>query len=138
MAVTVRGASPIGSRSAWLSAWELGLWSLGFDAWSFVPWFPPPQVGGYAVAALPKPVLVIARPSAHTARVKLFYTGPAESAELLVVMLGKHGIEAKRELAGEADPDDPDDLNRQANVFVPEADYALAHRLFYTDREDEL
>ena len=33
---------------------------------------------------------------------------------------------------------DADDLNRQARVLVPEADYARAHRLFYAEREDEL
>jgi hypothetical protein len=70
--------------------------------------------------------------------VKHFYTGPAESADLLVVMLGKHGIEARREFAEAADPDDPDDLNRQASVFVSEADHPQAWQLFYAEREDEL
>jgi hypothetical protein len=75
---------------------------------------------------------------AETARVKLFYTGPAESAELLVVMLEKHGIAARREFTEEASPDDPDGLNRQAQVWVGETDFPRAHQLFYAEREDEL
>jgi hypothetical protein len=56
---------------------------------------------------------------------------------MLVVMLEKHGIAATQEFA---DPDMPDDgdLSRPAKVFVPEADYERAHKLFYTEREDEL
>jgi hypothetical protein len=37
-----------------------------------------------------------------------------------------------------AAPDDGDDLNRPAQVFVPEADFPRAHQLFYAEREDEL
>ena len=68
---------------------------------------------------------------------RLFYTGPFVNAEMLVVMLEKHGIAATQEFA---DPDMPDegDLSRPAKVFVPEADYDRAHKLFYTEREDEL
>ena len=69
--------------------------------------------------------------------VKLFYTGPVVNAEMLVVMLEKHGINATQEFA---EPDQPDDgdLNRLAKVFVPETDYDRAHQLFYAEREDEL
>jgi len=69
--------------------------------------------------------------------VRLFYTGPFVNAEMLVVMLEKHGIAATQEFA---DPDLPDegDLSRPAKVFVPDADYDRAHKLFYTEREDEL
>lgn len=68
---------------------------------------------------------------------KLFYTGPVINTEMLVVMLEKHGIAATEEvMVGESD--DADDLNRRAQVFVPEADYARAHQLFYAEREDEL
>ena len=68
---------------------------------------------------------------------KLFYTGPVINTEMLVMMLEKHGIAATQEvLAGESD--DVDDLNRTAQVFVPEADYDRAHRLFYAEREGEL
>ena len=68
---------------------------------------------------------------------KLFYTGPVVNAEMLVVMLEKHGISATQEFV---DPDLPDDgdLSRPAKVFVPAADYDRAHRLFYAEREDEL
>jgi hypothetical protein len=68
---------------------------------------------------------------------RLFYTGPVVNTEMLVVMLEKHGITAAQEFA---DPDAPDDgdLSRPAKVFVPEADYDRAHRLFYAEREDEL
>ena len=73
---------------------------------------------------------------------KLFYTGPLVNAELLVTMLEKHGIAATQSFAessetGAAEAEN-DDRSRLTNVFVPEADYATAHRLFYTEREDEL
>ena len=67
---------------------------------------------------------------------KLFYTGPVVNAEMLVVMLEKHGIIATQEFV-EPGPDDGD-LNRPAKVLVPEADYDRAHQLFYADRQDEL
>ena len=70
--------------------------------------------------------------------VKLFYTGPVINTEMLVAMLGKHGIEATQEFVDLDTPEDADDLNREAKVFVPEKDYDRAHKLFYTDREDEL
>ena len=68
---------------------------------------------------------------------KLFYTGPVVNTEMLVVMLEKHGIAASQEFDDPLQPDDGD-LNRLAKVFVPEAEYDRAHRLFYSDREDEL
>jgi hypothetical protein len=68
---------------------------------------------------------------------KLFYTGPLVNAEMLVVMLEKHGINATQEFPpGESA--DENDLNRTAQVLVPEADYERAHRLIYAEREDEL
>jgi hypothetical protein len=69
--------------------------------------------------------------------VKHFYTGPAINAETLVMMLEKHGIAAAQEFVEPGLPDDGD-LNRPANVLVPEEDYERAHRLFYAEREDEL
>ena len=68
---------------------------------------------------------------------KLFYTGPVINAELLVVMLEKHGIEATQEFADSSQPDEGD-LSRPAKVFVPEADYDRAYQLFFAEREDEL
>jgi hypothetical protein len=68
---------------------------------------------------------------------KLFYTGPVVNAEMLVVMLEKHGIAATQSFVDAAAPDDGD-LSRPAQVFVPEADFARAHQLFYAEREDEL
>ena len=68
---------------------------------------------------------------------KLFYTGPVVNAEMLVMMLEKHGIPATQEFADPALPDDGD-LSRPAKVLVPEADYDRAFQLFYTEREDEL
>ena len=71
-----------------------------------------------------------------TDAVKLFYTGPAVNAEMLVVMLEKHGIEAKQEFV---DTDgESEDLNRDTKVLVPEGEYDRAWRLFYAEREDEL
>ena len=68
---------------------------------------------------------------------RLFYTGPLVNVEMLVVMLEKHGITGTQEFVDPSLPDDGD-LNRQAKVLVPEADYDRAHRLFYAEREDEL
>jgi len=67
---------------------------------------------------------------------KLFYTGPVINAEMLVVMLEKHGISARQEFVDNTG--DSDDLSRPAKVFVPEADYDRAWQLFYAEREDEL
>ena len=67
---------------------------------------------------------------------KLFYTGPVVNAEMLVVMLEKHSITATQEFV-DPGPDDGD-LNRPANVFVPEEDFERAHNLFYAERQDEL
>ncbi len=68
---------------------------------------------------------------------KLFYTGPVVNAELLVMMLEKHGIAATQAFVDPAAPDDGD-LNRLARVFVPAADYDRAYQLFYAERADEL
>jgi hypothetical protein len=69
--------------------------------------------------------------------VKHFFTGPVVKTELLVVMLEKHGIAATQEFVDPAATDDGD-LNRPANVLVPDEDFARAHQLFFTEREDEL
>lgn len=68
---------------------------------------------------------------------KLLYTGPVVNTEMLIVMLDKHGIAATQEFVDPALPDDGD-LSRPAKVLVAEADYERAHRLFFTEREDEL
>ncbi|HZQ48020.1 MAG TPA: hypothetical protein VFC07_13460 [Verrucomicrobiae bacterium] len=68
---------------------------------------------------------------------KLFYTGPAVNADMLVMMLEKHGIAATQEFVDGGAPDDGD-LNRPTKVLVGEADYERARDLFYKDREDEL
>ena len=56
---------------------------------------------------------------------------------MLVVMLEKHGIAATQNFVDASVPDDGD-LNRPAQVFVPETDYDRAYQLFYAEREDEL
>ena len=68
---------------------------------------------------------------------KLFYTGPVVNAEMLVTMLERHGIAATQHFTDATLPDDGD-LNRPAQVFVPEADYDRAFQLFYAERQDEL
>ena len=68
---------------------------------------------------------------------KLFYSGPFINTDMLVMMLEKHGIAATQNFVDASAPDDGD-LNRLAEVFVPEADYDRAHQLFYAEREDEL
>ncbi len=67
---------------------------------------------------------------------KLFYTGPVINTEMLVMMLEKHGIMGREELVDSES--DPEDLNRLAKVFVPEADYQRAYDLFYGEKEGEL
>lgn len=52
-------------------------------------------------------------------------------------MLEKHDIAATQEFVDPTRLDDGD-LDRDANVFVPEADYERARQLFFTEREDEL
>jgi len=52
------------------------------------------------------------------------------NVELLVAMLEKHGIQPRR--TSTIRPADDGDLSRLARVFVPEADYDRAHRLFYS------
>ncbi len=54
------------------------------------------------------------------------------------MMLEKHGIMATQEFVDANADEDADDLNRQARVLVPEADYERAYQLFYAEREDEL
>lgn len=71
------------------------------------------------------------------AGVKIFFTGPVVKTELLVVMLEKHGIAATQEFVDPTQPDDGD-LNREANVLVPDDDFEKARQLFFTEREDEL
>jgi hypothetical protein len=68
---------------------------------------------------------------------KRFFTGQFIKAEMLVLMLERHGIAAQWEYADPAQPDDGD-LAREAHVSVPEGDYERAWQLFYAEREDEL
>jgi hypothetical protein len=68
---------------------------------------------------------------------KLFFTGPQANAELLLVMLEKHGIPARQQWADPAAPDEGD-LDRPTQILVEESDYQRAYALFYTEREDEL
>ena len=68
---------------------------------------------------------------------KVVYTGPVINAEMLVVMLEKHGIAATQEFVDPGQEDDGD-LNRSTKVSVTEADYDRAYQLFYKEREDEL
>lgn len=68
---------------------------------------------------------------------RLFYTGPAINTEMLLVMLENHGIVSTQvPIPGESE--DPDDLNRMVQVFVPESDYERARQLFYAERDDEI
>jgi hypothetical protein len=68
---------------------------------------------------------------------KKFYTGPLINAELLVVMLEKHGIFATQQEVDGA-PTQEEDLSRPVEVLVPESDYERAFQLFYSERQDEL
>jgi len=68
---------------------------------------------------------------------RIIYTGPVVNAELLVVMLEKHGIAAAHEFADSSEHD-ATDLSRLAKVLVPDADFERARQLFFAEREDEL
>ena len=76
-------------------------------------------------------------PSRQTRRMRHFFTGPVIKTELLVAWLEKHGIAASHAFTDPSRPDDGD-LDRDAEVQVPEADYERARQLFFTEREDEL
>jgi len=71
-----------------------------------------------------------------------FFTGPWIKCELLQTWLEKHGIESTIEpvepITGEPTPLDPEDLDREVRILVPEADFPRAHDLFFTEREGEL
>lgn len=67
-----------------------------------------------------------------------FFTGPRIKTDLLVVWLEKHGIPATTEWVDPSLPEDDEDLDREARVLVPEADYPRAWQLFFADRQDEL
>jgi hypothetical protein len=60
----------------------------------------------------------------------------------LQTWLEKHGIESTIEpvepITGEPTPLDPEDLDREVRILVPEADFSRAHDLFFTEREGEL
>jgi len=68
---------------------------------------------------------------------KEFYKGPVVNAELLLVMLEKHGIVGTQEWVDPLAIDDGD-LNRPTKILVPETDFDRAWQLFYAEREDEL
>ena len=68
---------------------------------------------------------------------KLFHTCPVNDAELLVVMLEKHEIDAKEEMV-EPIPEGEDEFSRPVKVFVLESDSDRAYELFFGDSEDEL
>lgn len=68
---------------------------------------------------------------------KIFYTGPLVNAEMLVMMLEKHGLSATQEFVDSTQPDDGD-LNRLTNVSLPDDQYDRAYQLFYAERQDEL
>jgi hypothetical protein len=67
---------------------------------------------------------------------KLFYTGPLVTAELLLVMLEKHGIIGTQEFV-DAEGDEFD-LDRATKILVPESEYDRAYNLFYAEKEGEL
>ena len=67
---------------------------------------------------------------------KNFFTGDLIKAEMLVMMLEKHGISARHEISDPAA--DPEDLATEAKVFINEEDYDRAYQLFYAERQDEL
>lgn len=73
---------------------------------------------------------------------KPFFNGQAVKAELLMVMLEKHGIQSCAVWEnGEAVDEDSfafEPMDRIANVLVPAADYDHAWNLFYAERQDEL
>jgi hypothetical protein len=68
---------------------------------------------------------------------RLFFTGEFIKTDLLVVWLEKHGIQASAEFVDPTLPDDGD-LGREANVWVPAADFDRAYQLFFAERQDEI
>jgi hypothetical protein len=81
--------------------------------------------------------VALTNPARHDFRMRHFFTGPVIKTELLVAWLEKHGIAAAQRFVDPSLPDDGD-LDREAVVEVPEADYDRAYQLFFAEREDEL
>lgn len=75
--------------------------------------------------------------SGPTPVLRELFTGPFIKTDLMVSWLEQHGITATSEFVDARLPDDGD-LDRESRVLVPEADYDRAHRLFFSDREDEI
>ena len=73
---------------------------------------------------------------------KAFFNGQAIKADLLMVMLDKHGIESRAQWENGDWIEEEDFLmepmDRIASVLVRDADYDTAWNLFYADRQDEL
>lgn len=66
-----------------------------------------------------------------------FFVGQFIKTDLLVSWLDQHGIVASTEFVDPSQPDEGD-LAREVRVLVTETDFARAHQLFFTEREDEL
>lgn len=65
----------------------------------------------------------------------LLYEGPAVRSEMIVLMLDKWGLHA--ELQELADRPDPDDLDRDTQVFIAAAEYDRAREILYGESETE-
>ncbi|MDZ4816653.1 MAG: hypothetical protein SGI71_10340 [Verrucomicrobiota bacterium] len=68
---------------------------------------------------------------------KLFYSGPLCNAELLLVMLEKHGIHAVQRFADGNEDGNTDDLDRDTFIYVSQTDYDLAHSLFLAPPDED-
>ena len=66
---------------------------------------------------------------------KTVFSGPAIKSELVVMILEKWGLHP--EMKELTDPPNPDDLDRDAQVLVPEAEYERAHEILFGESEIE-
>jgi MYXO-CTERM domain-containing protein len=130
--------APDPTRSTWW--WLLLLVLLAVAAWLY---FRRRQEDGAAGRGAPAGMaltnaVAAAGTLAHAAGMKQFFTGAAINADLLITMLGKHGISARQEFARDDVRENEDEFSRETVVFVPDEDYDRAYQLFYAEREDEL
>jgi hypothetical protein len=68
---------------------------------------------------------------------KLFYTGPVVNAEMLVMMLEKHGITATQAFVDPTAPDDGD-LSRLARFFCARFHSSVRSGIFVEDHPTKI
>jgi hypothetical protein len=66
---------------------------------------------------------------------KIIFAGQAVKSEMIVLMLEKWGLHPQ--LQERSEKPDPDDLDRDADVLIPEAEYERAKEILFGESEVE-